>query len=128
MSNPVSPKKDKQTSELENFLTEPGLKAFLRAYRKHSSDFMEQFIAFLIQAGMDNYIDLFTNQLRISSINNFEYLGLVQDMFELMLSTSGGRKAFIDSGVFNVLIDICYSLANNPDRNSNMGAPEQYMN
>jgi len=74
---------------------------------------------------MDNYIDLLTNQLRINSQNNFEYLGLVQDMYELMLATSSGRKAFIDSGVFNILIDICYSLANMPDRTP---PPEHYMN
>jgi hypothetical protein len=38
---PPSPKKDKQTSELENFLTEPGIKAFLRSYRKHGVEIMD---------------------------------------------------------------------------------------
>ena len=98
-------------NDADNFLNEAGLRAFLRGYRVHQTDFMEQFTSFLIQAGQDSYVDLLTNQLRIYSVSTFEYLGLVQDMYQIMFETKNGRVAFYDSGVFQILVDICYGIA-----------------
>ena len=39
---------------IDGFLQEPGLKAFIRAYRKHSSDYLDDFVRFLIRAGRDD--------------------------------------------------------------------------
>ena len=68
----------------------------------------------MIQAGKDNYIDLLTNQLNVNSANTNEYLGLIQDIYEIMFATTSGRNALIDSGAFHVLIDLCHSVADNP--------------
>jgi len=67
----------------------------------------------LISAGKDSYIDLLTNHLRLCSTNNFEFLGLFQDLYDVMIQTKNGRAAVIDSGVINVLIEICYKIADN---------------
>jgi len=57
---------------------------------------------------------LLTNHLRLNSFSNLEYLNLIQDIHPLMLSTKSGRTALIDSGVYNVIIDICFTIADNP--------------
>ena len=56
---------------------------------------------------------MLTNHLRLCSANNFEFLGLFQDLYEVMIQTKNGRSAMIDSGVINVLIEICYKIADN---------------
>ena len=40
-SNSKSKKTAGATVDLDNFMSEPGLKAFLRAYRKHSFNYMD---------------------------------------------------------------------------------------
>jgi hypothetical protein len=64
-----------QDGELEQFHSEAGLQSFLRAHNKHQGEFIEQFAAFMIQAGVNNYIDLFTQHLRVQSASAVAYMG-----------------------------------------------------
>jgi hypothetical protein len=87
---------------------ETGLKAFLRAHYRHGADFIESFGAFLVQASFNNYIEFFTHHLRINCDSNVHYLSVIQDVFNILIKTSNGRTALIDSGVMNLLIDIAF--------------------
>jgi len=43
------------------------MKTFLRAFQRHQGQVVEQFTAFLIVAGTDNYVELFMRVLRDAS-------------------------------------------------------------
>lgn len=75
--------KKKDTGEVD-VMGEPGLKAFIRAQKKHQGEFVDQFAAFLIQIGSENEIDLMTNHLRVNSGNNFLYLSLMHDLYHVL--------------------------------------------
>ena len=53
-----------EPKDMDLTLTESGLATFLRAYNKHSSEFIEYLSAFLVQTGKDFYVELFTQHLR----------------------------------------------------------------
>jgi hypothetical protein len=94
-------------------LNEQGLKAFIRAYKKGNHELLEAFAAFLVQAGQDNYVDLITNHLRTACQNNLQFLGLIQDLQDILFQTAAGKSMLIDTGVLTVLIDISISLSDN---------------
>ena len=109
--NPKYGSEKKQKPQFEHLLTEAGLKAFIRAYNRHYQYFIEPFGTFLKQAGKDSYIDLITNHLRLQSESNFNFLGIIQDLHTHYLETGENDAVFIESGVLNILIDICYTMA-----------------
>jgi hypothetical protein len=72
---------------------------------------VEQFCAFLIVAGTDNYVELFMRVLRDASDSLHEYLGTILEFYEVLGKTQAGKKAFIQSGVFHQLLDMSLQLA-----------------
>jgi hypothetical protein len=68
---------------------------------------VELFTAALVQFGKDNYIELFTGRLKNQAEDDLEFLRIIQDIHSVLSSTSRGRVAFIESGTFHVLIDMC---------------------
>ena len=58
-----------QKQERDQFLQEQGMKSFLRAFQKQQGHIVEQFCAFLIVAGTDNYVELFMRVMREASPN-----------------------------------------------------------
>jgi hypothetical protein len=83
---------------------------FIRAYRNHENEVIETLTSSLIQYGRDNYVELFTYQLNAHSQDEQEYLRILQDTLPFLVSTSKGRLAFIDTGVINMIIDMCLSI------------------
>lgn len=87
------------------------MKSFLRAFQRHQGQVVEQFCAFLIVAGTDNYVELFMRVVRDASPNQHQYLGTVLEFYEALCTTQGGRRAFIQSGVFHQLLDMGLQMA-----------------
>lgn len=98
---------------IDGFLQEPGLKAFIRAYRKHSSDYLDDFVRFLIRAGRDDQIDLLTHHLRVNSENNIEFIGIFHEIHDNLFESPTGQLVLVDSGVISVFIDICFTITDN---------------
>lgn len=71
------------------------MKSFLRAFQKHQGHMVEQFCAFLIVAGTDNYVELFMRVMRDASPNQHQYLGTMLEFYEVLCKTQGGKRAFI---------------------------------
>ena len=85
---------------------EQGLKAFIRAYKRGNSEYIESFAIFLIKAGQDNLVDLISNHLRSACDNTLQYLEVIQDMKETFFSNPLYKDSVVQSGLLNVLIDI----------------------
>jgi hypothetical protein len=83
-------KKLKSKDSVEGFLQESGLKAFIRAYRKHQADYIDEFVKFLIRVGRDDQIGMLTHHLRVNSSNNVEFLGIFQDIHENLFDSPTG--------------------------------------
>lgn len=97
--------------ELDGYVGESGLLGFIRAHRNHETELIETLTATLIQFGRDNYVELFTFQLKTHSQDELEYLRILQDTLPFLVSTSKGRLAFIETGVVHMLIDMCLSIS-----------------
>ena len=54
------------------------------------------------------------NNLRNSCENTKQFLTLIHDIHEIICQTSNGKKAFIDSGVYISIIDMCIEINNDP--------------
>jgi hypothetical protein len=103
-------KHSKAQLELDSYVGESGMLGFIRAYRNHENEVIETLTSSLIQYGRDNYVELFTYQLNAHSQDEQEYLRILQDTLPFLVSTSKGRLAFIDTGVINMIIDMCLSI------------------
>lgn len=97
--------------QLEKLMQESGLIGYIRALRMHQEEFVDVFVAGIVQFGTDNYIELMVEHLRRSSENNLEYMRILQQSVPLLGHTAKGRKALIDSGAIKFLIDIGIELA-----------------
>ena len=86
------------------------MKSFLRALERGQSQVVEQFCAFLIVAGTDNYVELFMRVVRDASAGQYQFLGTVLEFYEVLCKTQSGKKAFIQSGVFNMLMDMSFQM------------------
>lgn len=100
--------------ELNNFLQEQGLRAFIHAYKRHGVNFNQVFCVFLIQVGDNNYQELFMNNLRNACENIQQFLNLIHDIHELICQTANGKKAFIDTGLYLSILDMCIEILNDP--------------
>lgn len=76
-----------QKQEKDQFLQEQGMKSFLRAFQKQQGQMVEQFCAFLIVAGTDNYVELFMRVMRDASLSQHQYLGTVLEFYEVLCKT-----------------------------------------
>lgn len=99
-------KMPKKQQELQGLLNEAGLRAYMRALRQHQGDFIEQFSASIVQFGTDNYVELFTHHLRAQSDGPLEFIRAMQESVGVLSQTARGRKALIDSGALNLLLEI----------------------
>ena len=66
--------------ELDQFLTEEGMKAFLHAHSKHGSEYAETFSAFLVQAGSNNYIELFMSTMQSALVTTPKFLAFMHEI------------------------------------------------
>ena len=58
-------------------INDAGLLHFIRALRYHQTEFIELFVAGLVQYGTDNYIELLLEHLRLNSDSFLEYLRIL---------------------------------------------------
>jgi hypothetical protein len=79
----------------------------IRAHAMHNVEVVDIFAAFLVSFGRDNYIELFTFQLKNHSVNELEYFRLIQDLTPTLASTTKGKYAFIESGALSMIMDMC---------------------
>lgn len=82
------------------------MKAFLHAHSKHGSEYAETFSAFLVQAGADNYIELFMSALQNATETTPRFLAFIHEIHAFFSLSQTGRRAFQDSGVMIMLIDM----------------------
>ena len=64
----------------------------------------------MLQLGQDNFVDVFTARLRQQTDSNVAYLNLFHSIFDVMVHTQNGRKALIESGALDIVMDMCFSL------------------
>jgi hypothetical protein len=87
---------------------EAGLIGMIRAYRTHGNEISDIFSAFLTSFGRDNYVELFTLQLKNHSETELEYLRIIHDLLPNLTSTTKGKQAFVDSGSLSMILDMCF--------------------
>ena len=54
------------------------------------------------------------NNLRNSCDNIKLFLTLIHDIHEIIMQTQNGKKAFIDSGLYISIADMCIEINNDP--------------
>lgn len=91
-------------------VAEAGVIAFIRAHRTHGSEIIDIFSAFLVSYGRDNYVELFTFQLKNHSENELEFFRIIQDLLPNLATTTKGRLAFVDSGSLSMILDMCIQI------------------
>lgn len=91
-------------------INEAGIIAFIKAHRTHQVEIVDIFSAFLVSFGRDNYIDLFTLQLKNHSLDELEYLRIIQDLLPTLVSTQKGKMTFVDSGALSIVLDMCIQI------------------
>ena len=84
-------------------MKESGLRSFLKAFDKYSMEFIDVFAAGLITFGnaTENHIELFQTLLKYACTDTIHYMQVLSDISTVLISTSRGRKALIDSGALS---------------------------
>jgi len=95
-------------------MNEPGLLGYIRALQLHHGEFGEVFAAGLVQYGVGNYVELLVEHLKRLSESTLEYLRMLQQVVPVLGATARGRKALVDSGALNLLVEMALEISDPP--------------
>jgi len=76
--------------------------------------------------GTDNYVELFLKNLFEASDTQHAYLAIIHELHEVLCKTQSGKKAFIQSGVFNMILDMCFQAADDVAEGTQINDMQRY--
>ena len=96
------------------------MQACVYALKRHGLDFIEHIVPIFIQFGRNNYLELFNHHLKGYYQDKAQYISLAHDILSLVVNTSLGKVALVNSNVLDAWIDTAirqadYDGMNSPD-------------